>query len=126
MVGLQHLRNGSNTSGKGWGASTINGNAKRGTGILNNELYVGRLVWNRLRYVKDQIVASAAQGLIRFINGSSRRSRNYGLSPRIFGTGSRLGNWLSSAPRVSTGSLARCGNVAAPLSPLRAPQLRPL
>ena len=23
------------------------------TGILNNELYIGRLVWNRLRYVKD-------------------------------------------------------------------------
>jgi site-specific DNA recombinase len=40
-------------SGTGWGASTINGNAKRGTGILNNELYIGRLVWNRLRYVKD-------------------------------------------------------------------------
>ena len=36
-----------------WGASTIHGNATRGTGILNNELYVGRLVWNRLRYVKD-------------------------------------------------------------------------
>ena len=30
-----------------------NGNALRGTGILNNELYIGRLVWNRLRYVKD-------------------------------------------------------------------------
>ena len=29
------------------------GNAKRGTGILNNELYVGRMVWNRLRYVKN-------------------------------------------------------------------------
>ena len=40
-------------SGKDWGASTINGNVKRGTGILNNELYIGRLVWNRLRYVKD-------------------------------------------------------------------------
>ena len=38
---------------KGWGASTINGNYQRGTGILNNELYIGRLVWNRLRYVKD-------------------------------------------------------------------------
>ncbi len=37
----------------GWGASTINGNAARGTGILNNELYIGRLVWNRLQYVKD-------------------------------------------------------------------------
>jgi DNA invertase Pin-like site-specific DNA recombinase len=40
-------------SGVGWGPSTINGNAERGTGILNNELYIGRLVWNRLRYVKD-------------------------------------------------------------------------
>jgi hypothetical protein len=28
-------------------------NAKRGTGILNNELYMGRLVRNRLRYAKD-------------------------------------------------------------------------
>jgi DNA invertase Pin-like site-specific DNA recombinase len=36
-----------------WGPSTIYGNAKRGTGIVNNELYVGRLVWNRLRYIKD-------------------------------------------------------------------------
>ncbi len=39
--------------GEGWGQSTINGNPERGTGILNNELYIGRLVWNRLRYVKD-------------------------------------------------------------------------
>ena len=39
--------------GKGWSQSTINGNRKRGTGILNNELYVGTLIWNRLRYVKD-------------------------------------------------------------------------
>jgi site-specific DNA recombinase len=39
--------------GAGWGASTINGNAARGTGILNNELYIGRMVWNRLRYLKD-------------------------------------------------------------------------
>ena len=36
-----------------WSPSTIYGNPKRGTGILNNELYVGRLVWNRLRYVKN-------------------------------------------------------------------------
>jgi site-specific DNA recombinase len=41
--------------GAGWGASTINGNATRGTGILNNELYIGRLVWNRLRYLKDPL-----------------------------------------------------------------------
>src|SRR5215207_9439550 len=40
-------------SGEAWGSSTLHGNPKRGTGILNNELYLGRLVWNRLRYVKD-------------------------------------------------------------------------
>ena len=36
-----------------WGTSTIHGNRERGTGILNNELYIGRQIWNRLRYVKD-------------------------------------------------------------------------
>ena len=40
-------------SGTAWGPSTIHGNPDRGTGILNNELYVGKLVWNRLRYIKD-------------------------------------------------------------------------
>jgi site-specific DNA recombinase len=40
-------------SGTDWGPSTIHGNPDRGTGILNNELYVGKLVWNRLRYIKD-------------------------------------------------------------------------
>ena len=44
---------GSNKSKGGWGPSTINGNYKRGTGILNNELYIGRLVWNRLSYIKN-------------------------------------------------------------------------
>ena len=39
--------------GKPWGASTIYGNQLRGTGILNNELYAGKLVWNRQRFVKD-------------------------------------------------------------------------
>ena len=39
--------------GGAWSPSTIYGNAKRGSGVLNNELYIGRLVWNRLRYVKN-------------------------------------------------------------------------
>ena len=39
--------------GSTWSPSTIHGNVKRGTGILNNELYIGRLVWNRQRFVKD-------------------------------------------------------------------------
>lgn len=36
-----------------WDKSTIHGNPKRGTGVLNNELYIGRLVWNRQSFVKD-------------------------------------------------------------------------
>ena len=40
-------------NGKEWGPSTIYGNRRRGTGIINNELYIGKLVWNKLRYIKD-------------------------------------------------------------------------
>jgi site-specific DNA recombinase len=36
-----------------WNPSTIHGNPKRGIGTLNNELYIGRMVWNRQRFVKD-------------------------------------------------------------------------
>ena len=36
-----------------WRDTAIRGHRGRGTGILNNELYIGRLIWNRLRYVKD-------------------------------------------------------------------------
>jgi len=39
--------------GNPWGPSTIYGNWRRGTGLLNNELYVGRLIWNRQRFEKD-------------------------------------------------------------------------
>src|SRR5690606_29124357 len=39
--------------GRLWNDTTIHGHTKRGTGILNNELYIGRLIWNRLRYLKD-------------------------------------------------------------------------
>jgi site-specific DNA recombinase len=40
-------------SGQLWRDTTIRGHFTRGTGILNNELYIGRLVWNRLTYLKD-------------------------------------------------------------------------
>ena len=36
-----------------WRDTTIRGHRTRGTGLVNNELYIGRLVWNRQRYVKD-------------------------------------------------------------------------
>ena len=33
--------------------STIRGHFTRGIGILNNEAYIGRRVWNRQRFMKD-------------------------------------------------------------------------
>jgi site-specific DNA recombinase len=39
--------------GRNWGPSTIYGNWRRGTGVLNNELYIGKLVWNRQTFIKD-------------------------------------------------------------------------
>ncbi|AEP29693.1 recombinase family protein [Brumicola nitratireducens] len=42
-------------SGGEWSASTISGNRRRGTGLINNELYVGKLVWNKLKYTRNPI-----------------------------------------------------------------------
>ncbi len=39
--------------GRPWNDTTIRGHALRGTGLLHNELYIGRIIWNRLRYLKD-------------------------------------------------------------------------
>jgi len=39
--------------GTRWNASTINGSNQRGTGIIRNELYAGRLVWNKVHMAKD-------------------------------------------------------------------------
>ena len=39
--------------GRQWRDTTIRGQIDRGTGILNNSLYVGRIEWNRCSYVKD-------------------------------------------------------------------------
>ena len=50
--GIAPPRAGGKGSGN-WSFSTISGNWKRGTGILNNELYIGRLVWNRQHFIKD-------------------------------------------------------------------------
>jgi site-specific DNA recombinase len=71
--------------GIAWSPSTIHGNPKRGTGILNNELYVGRMVWNRLRYVKDPDTGKRLSRLNPLTPGSSRTSRTCELSMTIRG-----------------------------------------
>jgi site-specific DNA recombinase len=36
-----------------WNASTIYGSVQRGNGLLLNEIYIGQIVWNKVRMVKD-------------------------------------------------------------------------
>lgn len=37
----------------GWHPSAIGGDPKRGIGLLNNEAYIGRTIWNRSKWIKD-------------------------------------------------------------------------
>lgn len=39
--------------GRPWSPSTITGNRRRGTGIINNERYIGKIVWNRQQFSTD-------------------------------------------------------------------------
>ena len=39
--------------GRAWRDTTIRGHTGRGTGLLRNRLYVGELVWNRMRFIRD-------------------------------------------------------------------------
>ena len=119
-------------SGAGWGQSTINGNAERGTGILNNELYIGRLVWNRLRYVKDpatgkrvsrpnppeswvvtevpelRIVDEELWKAARDFRGKARKqaARN---SAEDTGSPTKTGFWSHQRPKHLLTGLMRCG-----------------
>lgn len=42
-------------TGRGWTVSMVNGDGIRGNGILRNEIYIGRLVYNRTRMVRDPV-----------------------------------------------------------------------
>ncbi len=39
--------------GKSWAVSAIYGSPAKGSGILNNKLYIGQYIWNRSRWIKD-------------------------------------------------------------------------
>lgn len=75
--------------GGAWGPSTINGNRKRGTDILNNELYTGRLVWNRLQFVKDPTTGKPSHDRTWTKPGSCTTYPSFRSSIGRFGIGSR-------------------------------------
>jgi DNA invertase Pin-like site-specific DNA recombinase len=51
--------------GRAWRDTTIRGQADRGTGLLNNTLYIGRLSWNRCSYIARGCRAPPAGGAAR-------------------------------------------------------------
>ncbi|MCW0001348.1 recombinase family protein [Pararhizobium sp. YC-54] len=53
---IAHLLNNEDVTGprgKKWRDTAIRGHVSRGTGILNNESYIGRMVWNKRNYRKN-------------------------------------------------------------------------
>ena len=111
-------------SGKGWGPSTIHGNRPRGTGILNNELYVGRIVWNRLRYVKDPATGKRVSKLnpeeewvvvevphLRIVEQDlweRVKARQNKMKASMFAKG-QTGCWDRRRPKYLFSGLMRCG-----------------
>ena len=99
-----------------WSPSTIYGNAKRGTGILNNELYVGRLVWNRQRYVKDPDTGKRVSRLIRQPSGCAKEVPELRIVPDEL--------WAAAKPRQQPdatrdeGQRAAIGRRKAPAVPV--------
>ena len=115
----------------GWAMSSIAGDPKRGTGILNNELYIGRVIWNRSRWLrsardssKRKCQQNPQEQWIDYENEQLRiidqalwdrvRDRQQAQSERI---GERVSAGLSKTSAKSTGrsprylfsSLLKCG-----------------
>jgi site-specific DNA recombinase len=112
------------SSGGTWGPSTIHGNRQRGTGILNNELYIARLVWNRLRYVKDPETGKRVSRLnpdsgwivhevagLRIIDQNlweRLKARQGALAARSQSAGDAPGYWDRRRPHYLLSGLIRC------------------
>ena len=67
------LKNVPGPDGRPWQDTTIRGQAERGTGILNNELYNGQLVWNRCSYIKDPRTGRRLARTNGTVHGEARR-----------------------------------------------------
>jgi site-specific DNA recombinase len=117
--------------GGAWSASTLNGNRARGTGVLNNEMYVGRLVWNRLTYVKDPETgrrrsrANASEAVVAVeapdlavvprelwdaVKTRQAGPENIGARKQATASGDpRIPFWSKQRPRYIFSGLMRCG-----------------
>ena len=116
-----------------WRASTINGHTARKTGILQNELYCGRLIWNRAYRVRDP---DTGQRIWRhnpeseWQRGKSEHLRliddaTFETAQRIRAKRSRATRRDQQRPRRILSGLLRCGACEAGMSKKDIDQGRP-
>lgn len=103
--------------GDRWNASTINGNRARGHGMLLNEIYVGRIVWNKVRMIKDPATGkrisrvnppaqhrTAEVPALRIVDDATWQAAQTMKTGR-----SRAGATQSRSPKRPLSGLLRCG-----------------
>jgi hypothetical protein len=119
--------------GRPWGNTTIRGHAEHVAGLLHNELYIGLLVWNRLRYLKDPrtgkrisrinppgawVITEVPQLRIiddDFWNKVQERLQDKRESPTVVkARGTQF--WLTRRPRHLLTGLTHCGVCGGPLA----------
>jgi site-specific DNA recombinase len=108
-----------------WGPSTIYGNWRRGTGILNNELYIGRLVWNRQHFIKNPVTGKRQARLnpeedwiieevpaLRIVSDdlwAKVKTRQEKTRSRVVQEPGKLRSELARRPRYLLSGLLKCG-----------------
>ena len=127
--------------GRPWQDTTIRGHAARGTGILRNELYIGRMVWNRQHFMKDPATGKRQARMnpladwiiedvpdLRIIDEALWQSVNGRLndiSASPTATGIRKSQfWLNKRPKHILSGIVVCGYCHHPLAAVGKDYLR--
>ena len=126
--------------GGSWAATAINGNRTRGTGVINNEVYVGRQIWGRQTWLKDPstgrrlprmakpdaLVLTEIPGL-RIVSDElwhAAKARQVQLDRRgrdmASGSAGQVAFWSKQRPRYLFSGLMRCGQCGGGFSKISA------
>lgn len=103
-----------------WAVSALYGSPNKGSGVLNNELYIGRQIWNRSQWVKDPDTGKRARldrprdewlieirPELRIVSDEQWNAVRNRLARRS-GEGGNTGK--GAKPRTLFGGLLRCGH----------------
>ncbi|MBC4019207.1 recombinase family protein, partial [Siccirubricoccus deserti] len=125
-------------SGGAWAPSAINGDRAKGTGILNNEHYIGRLIWNRRQWLKDPTsgrrlawVNDAARLVVQPVpelrivdqevwEAAKARQAELDAKAKAPSAGGRPAFWAQQRPRYLFSGLMRCAGCGGGFSKISA------